>query len=417
LLLRRRKAEPMAQSSPVQFTNREGHQLAGVLEWPLDSKPGHFALFAHCFTCGKDFKAERNIARALSQNGFAVLRFDFTGLGQSEGAFADANFSSNVSDLLAAAEYLEEHYRSPELLVGHSLGGTAVLMAAGKLPSVRAVASIAAPCDPAHVLQLLSENSLEEIKAQGEAEVSLAGRTFKIKEQFIEDLKSNGIEKVLENMRDKALLVLHSPQDSTVEVENARHIYSAAWHPKSFISLDGADHLLSRPADSHYAGNMIAAWSRRYLSEDSAERLATDSQLVARLSGAPYRTELMAGKHRFKADEPKKVGGQDTGPNPYELLQGALASCTAITLRMYADRKEWPLQEVKVHLDFDKNYTRERENCEDSEPMRGKFTRRLELEGPLDEKQKQRLLQIANKCPVHRTLEQGVTIETLLIDG
>ena len=404
----------MIKSQKVQFKNAQGKQLSGVLEKPLDATPEHYAIFAHCFTCGKDFRAERNITLALSQNGYAVLRFDFTGLGQSEGDFAESNFSSNVEDIIAAADFLEEEYQAPHLLVGHSLGGTAVLMAAGKLAKIKAVATMGAPCDPAHVLQLLSENSLEEIRESGEATVSLAGRKFKIKQQFVEDLQERGIEKVLEDMRNKAVLVMHSPQDDTVAIENARHIYGAAFHPKSFVSLDGADHLLTRKKDSEYAGAMIAIWAGRYLPEGEKKELETEDQLVARITEQRYLTEIKTGRHRLLADEPKKVGGEDIGPGPYQFLSAGLAACTAMTLRMYADHKKWPLEEVDVHVNFDQNYAKDRENCEKAEPKKGKFERILELRGNLDDKQRQRLLQIANRCPVHRTLEQGVTIETRL---
>lgn len=404
----------MVKAQKVQFKNAQGKQLSGVLEKPLDSKPEHYAIFAHCFTCGKDFRTERNITLALSQNGYAVLRFDFTGLGQSEGDFADSNFTSNVEDIIAAAHFLEQEYDAPHLLVGHSLGGTAVLMAAGKLKSIQAVATMGAPCDPAHVLQMLSENSLEEIKAKGEATVSLAGRSFKIKEQFVEDLQKGGIEKVLEDMRQKALLVMHSPQDDTVEIENARHIYSAAFHPKSFISLDGADHLLTHKKDSEYAGAMIAQWAKRYLPEGEKSELHTEDQLVARIAEQKYLTQIKTGRHHLLADEPREAGGEDIGPGPYDFLSGGLAACTAMTLRMYADRKKWPLEEVDVHVNFDGKHSEDRENCENAEPKKGKFERILELRGDLDEKQRQRLLQIANRCPVHRTLEQGVTIVTRL---
>ena len=400
------------KSLRLKFKNSEGQELSGVLELPLDKNPRHYAVFAHCFTCGKDFKAERNITLALSQMGFGVLRFDFTGLGQSEGEFADSNFSTNVEDLLAAAGYLSEHYREPELMVGHSLGGTAVLMAASKLSYVQAVATIGAPCDPDHVLQMLSENTLEEIRTQGKATVKLAGRDFTIKNQFLDDLESRGIKGILEDMREKALMVMHSPQDRTVEIENARHIYEAARHPKSYVSLDGADHLLTQKEDSHYAGSVIAQWAKRYLSATEPQALETDSDVVGRLNDGPFLTEILAGKHHLIADEPEKVGGENLGPSPYEFLSSGLSACTAMTVKMYCDRKKWPLEEIQVHVKYIGDHKQEVAGCVEGTVKKGKFERLLEVKGDFDEKQYSKILEIANKCPVHRTLEQGVTIET-----
>ena len=402
------------RSESVKFLNIEGDNLTGKLELPVDGKPSSFAIFAHCFTCSKDLKAVRNITLALAQKGIGVLRFDFTGLGQSEGEFADTNFTSNVSDIGAAAQFLEEYYEAPSLLIGHSFGGTAVLMAASQMDSVKAIATIGSPCDPAHVLHLL-KNDIEEIKKQGKAKVNLAGRDFNIKSHFIEDLQNQGMHKILSEMRGKALLVLHSPQDDTVGVQNARDIYVSAHHPKSFISLDGADHLLSRSKDSQYVGNVIAGWVERYLPSLEKKNLKTNSQVVARLDEGPFLTEILAGGHHIIADEPEEVGGSDLGPSPYELLSSGLAACTVMTIKMYVGRKEWPMEEVKVHVNYDNNYIEDCEECEVSERKIGKFERLIEVKGNLDEKQKQRILAIANKCPVHRTLEQGVSIETRLL--
>lgn len=400
-------------ATTIKFNNNEGATLSGKLELPVDGKPSHYAIFAHCFTCSKDLKAVRNITLALSQNGIGVLRFDFTGLGQSEGDFADTNFTSNVNDIAAAAAYLKEHYKAPSLLIGHSLGGTAVLMAGSQMDSIKAIATIGAPCEPEHVLHMLHQD-IEKIREEGKATVRLAGRDFNIKSQFIEDLENQGMSKILKEMRGKALLVMHSPQDDTVHVQNARNIYEIAHHPKSFISLDGADHLLSSSKDSVYAGKLISSWVERYLPAKKKEKLSTKEQVVARLDEGPFLTEIAAGNHNIIADEPLSVGGNDLGPGPYELVAAGLGACTAMTIKMYVNRKGWPLEEVKVHLNYDNRYVEDCENCENEDRKIGRFERIVEIKGDLDEKQKQRIMQIANKCPVHKTLEQGVTIHTVL---
>lgn len=400
------------KSQKVTFTNQEGTQLSGRLELPVDHKPHHFAIFAHCFTCGKDLHSVRNLTLALSQQGLGVLRFDFTGLGQSEGDFADTNFTSNVNDIRAAADFLKENYSEPELLVGHSLGGTAVLMAGSQMESVKAIVTIGAPCDPGHVLKLLKQD-IDQIKKEGKATVSIAGRNFNIQSQFVQDLEEQGMDLVLKNLHGKALLVMHSPQDEVVEVSNARSIYEKAHHPKSFISLDGADHLLSKERDSRYAGHIIGAWVSRYLMEaQEEEQPESDSGVVARLDEGPFLTKILAGPHHLLADEPEEVGGSNMGPTPYELVAAGLGACTAMTLKMYANRKEWPLEEVEVRLSYDANYQDDCEQCEDDDRRIGRFERILEVKGNLDEEQKKRLLQIANKCPVHKTLEKGVNVHT-----
>lgn len=402
------------RTTKVQFENKEGVELSGSLELPMDRKPRFYAIFAHCFTCGKDLRSARNLSLALTQEGIAVLRFDFTGLGQSGGDFSETNFSSNTSDLLAAADWLTEHYEAPSLMVGHSLGGTAVLKVSAQLESVKAVASLGAPYQPDHVLNLFEED-LETILSEGSAKVDIGGRPFRIKSQFIEDLRNRNMDKVLQGdgMRGKSILIMHSPQDQIVEVKNARKIYEAARHPKSFISLDGADHLLSRREDATYTGRVIAAWATRYLSQTEAEE-QSEEMIMARIAEGPFVTEILAGKHHMLADEPKSVGGENLGPNPYEFVAAGLGACTAMTLRMYADRKEWPLKEVKVHLNYDNDYHDDARKCEEDSKRMGKFERIIELSGDLDEKQRKRLLEIANKCPVHKTLDNGVHIETEL---
>ena len=409
----------MQYSKALSFVNHQGLALAAKLEFPRYETPKAYAIFAHCFTCNKNLAAVRNIARALTQNGIAVLRFDFAGLGDSEGAFEASNFSTNITDILAAADYLESEYEAPSLIIGHSLGGTAALVAASKLDYIKGVTTIGSPADPAHVTHLLKD-ALEEIKNRGSAEVNIAGRSFNIAKHFLDDLAEQDVQSVIRSLR-KALLILHSPQDLTVGVENARMIYQAALHPKSFISLDGADHILSDKVDSLYVGQVIAAWASRYLSTPTNASLRSDSQVVASLKQEDkYTTHMMAGVHPLTADEPASVGGDDYGPSPYAFISAGLAACTAMTLHMYARRKKWDLQEVQVHVDHEKIYAEDCETClsdENDETKKAKIdhlTRSLEIKGDLDETQRARLLEIANRCPVHRTLENRSHIVTKL---
>ncbi|PHN04888.1 bifunctional alpha/beta hydrolase/OsmC family protein [Flavilitoribacter nigricans] len=398
------------RSQKVNFTNSEGTQLAARLEWPVNQHPHSFAIFAHCFTCGKSLSVVRQISMALNLSGVAVLRFDFTGLGESEGEFADTNFSSNVEDLIAAANYLEQEFQSPALLVGHSLGGAAVLCAAAQLPAVKAVATIAAPFDPAHVQHLL-ESVEEEIDREGLAKVNIGGRSFTVKKQFLEDIREQNLVDKIKHLK-KALLIMHSPQDKTVSIDNASRIYHAAMHPKSYVSLDGADHLLSDKKDAAYVGDMIGSWVKRYLDLPDKEDLRSDKAVAVRLGEEGYTTEIMVRHHSLQADEPESVGGNDFGPSPYELVAAGLGACTAMTLQMYARRKKWPLEEVVVHLEHYKDYRSDQENLEDPKSKIDHFSRTIEIEGDLDETQRQRLLEIANKCPVHRTMEGEIEVVT-----
>lgn len=400
------------KTTAVTFPNAEGHLLSGRLEMPVDRKPHAFALFAHCFTCTQNLSAIRNISRALSMMGIAVLRFDFTGLGQSEGNFAEAGFSSDVSDLVSAAAFLEQHYQAPVLTIGHSLGGSAVLMAARSLPSVKAVVTIGAPCDPVHVKHLFL-NDIDTINEKGEAMVDIGGRPFPIKKQFLDDLNSFNPEQEIRKL-GKALLLLHSPQDKVVGIENAAAIYQAAWHPKSFISLDGADHLLSSPQDSLYVGEVIASWVKRYISFPQPEPIKSEKRVAVRTGPDSLTTEIKAGKHSLLADEPAEVGGLDLGPTPYDLLTAGLGACTSMTLRMYADRKKWPLTNVLVHLHHKKIHAQDSENSE-KKALLDHIWREVELEGDLTEEQRKRLLDIAERCPVHRTLHSQVEIITSLM--
>ena len=400
----------------IQFENEQGQLLSGKLELPADQHPHSFALFAHCFTCTKNLSAVRNISRSLTEKGFGVLRFDFTGLGDSEGDFADTNFGGNVEDLIAAAAFLQTNYRAPELLIGHSLGGAAVIFAGAQLNSVKAIATIGAPSDPTHVTHLL-QSGIDEIQQSGQAVVRLSGRPFTIKKQFLDDLQQHRLTRVAKDMR-KALLVMHSPQDETVEIKNAENIYLAAHHPKSFVSLDGADHLLSRKEDSIYAGSVIASWAQRYIERPMDDNPKTRHQVVAVLDQQDgFTTELKLGDHYLTADEPIKVGGNNFGPNPYEFVSAGLAACTAMTVHMYTRRKEWPLERIEVHVDYGKEHHADCQDCETTEEKIDTFRRSIKLEGDLDDKQIKRILQIADKCPVHKTLHSPTQILTELDAG
>ncbi|MFQ5679904.1 MAG: alpha/beta fold hydrolase [Gemmatimonadota bacterium] len=401
------------RSTKLGFPGAAGERLVGRLDLPADGAPHAYALFAHCFTCSKDLKAAVNLSRALAGARIAVFRFDFTGLGESEGDFADTNFSSNVEDLVAAARFLEREHGPPAILVGHSLGGAAVIRAAAEVPSARAVATIGAPCDPAHIRHHLT-GSLEEIEERGEAEITLAGRSFRIRRHFLEDLEETRMREAIADL-GRALLIFHSPVDQVVGIENAARIYEAARHPKSFISLDGADHLLTRRADSLWTGRVLAAWASRYVEapEEGPPRAADrEGGVVVRTGRSGYRTAILAGGHPLVADEPLAVGGTDEGPTPYDLLAASLGACTSITLRMYADRKGWPLEEIRVRLAHRKVHAEDERQCE-SEPARmDEIRRTITLEGELEAVQRARLMEIADRCPVHRTLEAGVCVVT-----
>ena len=400
------------KSNKINFEGEDGIQLSAYLDFPLGNRPKHFAVFAHCFTCNKNFHAVTNISRGLTQEGIAVLRFDFTGLGASEGEFEDTNFTSNIQDLLHACEYLSQHYKAPDILIGHSLGGAAVLHAAAQLPSINAIVTIGAPADPEHVTHLIDQQK-EDILTEGSAEVSIGGRPFRIKKQFLNDLENKSIEQINKDLRGKSILVFHSPQDDVVGIENARKIYESLHHPKSFISLDGANHLLTNKGDAQYVGQLIEAWAHRYINDNEKSHFKTKNQVAARIDHEKFSTEMIAGKHRFLADEPESVGGDDLGPSPYDLLAASLASCTAMTLRMYANHKKIPLKEVEVHVDHSKEHLTDSESS-DSKSKIDVFKRYIYLEGDLDPSQKERLIEIANKCPVHRSLHNDINIETSL---
>ncbi|WP_103021158.1 bifunctional alpha/beta hydrolase/OsmC family protein [Salinibacter altiplanensis] len=398
-------------SEKLRFENDDGNALAARLDRPEGQSPCAFALFAHCFTCSKDLQAVGAISRALTRRGIAVLRFDFTGLGDSEGDFADTNFSSDVEDLIAAADYLADHYEAPRILVGHSLGGAAVLQATRRLDSVQAVSTIGAPYDPEHVTQHL-QDAVADIKEKGEARVRLAGRTFTIRKQFLDDLAATKMEDTIQSL-DRALLIFHSPVDRTVGVDNAAKIFQAAKHPKSFVSLDNANHLLTDRSDAEYLGVVLGAWAKKYVDPSRSEPEPLDEDVVTR-TGNGYRTEIQAGSHSLVGDEPEDVGGDDDGPTPYGFLLSALGSCTGMTLRMYADRKEWPLDEAIVRLSHDKVHADDCDHCETEQGKVDRVKREIEVQGPLSEDQRERLLEIANKCPVHRTLHGEVDVQSSL---
>lgn len=405
-------------SSKVTFNNKAGDTLVGDLVQPVSGAPVATCLFAHCFTCTRNVKAARNISRALSQAGFAVLRFDFTGLGQSAGEFADTNFSHNVDDLVAAADFLRARGQAPALLVGHSLGGTAVLKAAERIPESQAVATIGSPSDPVHVARLVSDSE-DEIRRAGAAEVSVGGRPFTIKKQFLDDLESQKMSAVVRGLR-RSLLIMHSPVDEIVAVDNASALFAMALHPKSFVSLDDADHLLSAEADSLYAGAVLAAWASRYVGTAAAAQArgaqdgASFSGVRARTRGDGFYTEINAAGHALQADEPESYGGSNRGPSPYDLLSAALAACTSMTLGMYARHKDMALREARVSVTHSKIHAQDCEHCESTVGKIDRFERRIALDGDLDKDQRQRMLEIADRCPVHRTLEGEIDVVSAL---
>ena len=405
------------QSKTVTFKNTSDHTLNGSLEFPSQGTPIAYVLMAHCFACTHKTKAGTYIARAMVNEGFAVLRFDFSGLGQSGGEFGDTNFSTNVDDLVSAADFLREHYAAPEILVGHSLGGTAVIEASKRVPECMAVSTIASPADPEHVTHLI-EDQMQCIIDTGQANVELAGRELVIKKQFIDDLKAQEVEETLHNL-NKAILIFHSPWDEIVSIKHAELLYTKALHPKSFVSLDNANHMLTKRKDAQYVGSVLAAWATKYLKEDAEDRPApkirpAHGEVTAKIGRERYVTQIDTHSHSWLADEPINVGGKNLGPDPFEMLAAALGTCTSMTLRMYADRKKWPLESVitsvtQERLPHDKN---------SSEPVHTrpshKFTRVISVTGKLDDEQCGRLVEIANMCPVHRSLEGRVETTTLI---
>jgi uncharacterized OsmC-like protein/esterase/lipase len=389
----------------VTFKNKSGLDISGRMDLPADKEPFAYALFAHCFTCTKNLKAVAHICRALTDRGLAVLRFDFTGLGDSEGDFSETNFSSNIEDLVAAADFMKENFEAPAILIGHSLGGAAVLHAGSRIESALAVVTIGAPADPAHLKHSL-KGSRKKIEKEGQAEISIGGKAFTVKKQFLEDLEKIQMQKAIRKLK-KPLLILHSPIDEIVDPENAATIFKAAFHPKSFISLDKSDHLLSNEADAIYIGSVIAAWAEKYVDMSEKRKWIEDpkdNRILARIGQTLYRTDILANGHHFVADEPRAVGGGNLGPTPYDLLVSGLGACTCMTLRMYADRKKWPVESISVNLKHQKIHADECQSCETESGKLDRIDLEIDIRGDLDQDQKKRMLEIAEKCPVHRTL-------------
>jgi len=401
-----------------QFTGSGGHQLAAALDMP-EREPVAYALFAHCFTCGKDALAARRIALALATKGIAVLRFDFTGLGSSEGEFANSTFSSNVADLVRAAGHLRETRKSPAILIGHSLGGAAILAAAGQIPDAKAVVTIAAPSDPAHVIGLFADR-VEDIRKHGKVQVSLAGRPFHISREFLDDIGEHGLMAHVTKLQ-KALLVMHAPTDDTVGIDNATRIFVAAKHPKSFVSLAGADHLLTDRHDAAYVADVVAAWAERYIDPATPSPAADPGEaprnVVVRETGnSKFQQTVSIGPHRLLADEPVAAGGEDTGPGPYDYLLAGLGACTSMTMRLYADRKALPLERVTVTLKHSRIHAEDCAECETKAGMLDQIDRSIAMDGALDAEQRRKLMEIADKCPVHRTLTSEIRILTTAVD-
>ncbi len=406
----------------ITFIGADGEsRLAARLDKPVGS-PVAYALFAHCFTCGKDIKAASRIAEGLTRRGIAVLRFDFTGLGASEGEFENTNFSSNLGDLVAAADWLRSEAEAPKILIGHSLGGTAVLAAAASVPECVAVCTIAAPAEPSHVTRLFVD-AKPELDERGEAEVSLGGRSFRIRQSFLDDIETHSLEAKIAELR-RALLIFHGPRDAIVDINNATRIFVAAKHPKSFVSLDDADHLIARPEDSAYVAGVIASWAARYVGTAEAAvaqptpppfDVPPDAVTVTETRQGKFAQMIYVGdRHRLLADEPVAYGGTDTGPGPYDLLMAGLGACTTMTMRMYAEHKGLPLERVSVTLRHAKIHAKDCAECETQSGKVDRIRRFVTIEGPLDDDQRQRLLEIADKCPVHRTLHSEVWVETTL---
>ncbi len=399
----------------ITFPGHGGHMLAARLDQP-EGPTLATAMFAHCFTCSKDIAAARRISQRLARMGIAVFRFDFTGLGHSEGEFANAGFSGNVADLLAAAAWLKGRGQAPALLIGHSLGGAAVLRAAPDIDSVRAVATIGAPFDPAHVIHNFGP-AIEEIRERGQAQVTLGGRSFTITRGFLDDVDKARLGPALGRMK-AALLVMHAPRDMVVGIENAAEIFKAAHHPKSFVTLDGADHLISRPEDAEYVADVISTWAQRYLELRNPVPPPGAPEGVVRVREADpegFLQDVNVGpRHHVLADEPVAYGGTDQGLSPYQFLSAGLGSCTSMTIRMYARRKKWPLEHVEVDVTHDKVHAQDCETCDGSRNKIDLFRRVIRLRGPLDDAQRQRLLEIADRCPVHRTLHSEIRVETRL---
>lgn len=402
------------KKSRIEFIGSDGNNLSGLLEHPAGQTRA-FALFAHCFTCGKDIASASRISRALVARGYAVLRFDFTGLGSSDGDFANTNFSSNVEDLVLAADYLRDNWKPPRLLIGHSLGGTAVLKAAQRIPESAGVVTIGSPADASHVAKQFACD-IETIEQEGQAEVDLAGRKFTIKKQFLDDIQEQKMDHI--SRMNKALLVMHSPVDITVSINEAEKIYRAAKHPKSFISLDNADHLLTQKLDAGYVAETISAWAARFVTTDELVRDGQielpHGELLVEERDTSFTQNVSSDSHFWLADEPLSVGGKNLGPDPYEHLLAALGTCTSMTLRMYAKHKNWPIKQVKVQLRHQRQHGEDCQHCDDQHAKVEVIDREITITGDLDREQHDRLLEIADRCPVHKTLHGKLVVNSIL---
>ncbi|NRR90145.1 alpha/beta fold hydrolase [Winogradskyella undariae] len=404
------------KSTKLKIQNRKGLTLNANLELPANQKPNYYAIFAHCFTCSSSLKAVRNVSRALTQNGFAVLRFDFTGLGRSEGEFADSHFSANVEDLLDVHSYMSQHYQAPSLLVGHSLGGAAVLVAASEIEAVKAVATVGAPATVDHVKHLFS-HQVEESEEKGDVKVNIGGRPFVINQDFVEEFDKTDLPALVKTLR-KPLLIMHSPFDKTVGIANAEQLYKNAHHPKSFVSLDNADHLLTKEEDSQYVGEIIGTWAKRYFPKVENVMLDTEGeQLVGHLNIVEdnFTTSIQTKNHTLIADEPASVGGSNFGPSPYEYLNAALAACTVMTLKMYAERKKWDLKEVYVYISHSRKHSDDLNLVLEKPKYLDHISKKLKFIGDISEEQSQRLKEIASRCPVHKTIASEVIFETEIL--
>lgn len=396
------------RSEKIVFPGAQKESLAARLEMPGNADPVGFAVFAHCFTCSKNSIAATRVSSALSYYGIATLRFDFTGLGNSDGDFANTNFSSNIQDLLCAADYMRKHYRAPSILIGHSLGGAAVLAVAGQIPELKAIVTIGAPFDPAHVLKALGTGR-KEVEEQGKAELKIAGRKFLIKKQFIDDMTTQEQASRIKALK-KPLLTLHAPLDEVVGIENAQHIFTHAQHPKSFVSLDDADHLLLKREDADYVANVISAWCSRYIDTESkeAQKIPQGEVELKESMKTLFHQTIRVGKHILIADEPESMGGRDEGPAPFDFILAGLAACSSMTMRLYAKRKNIPLGRITVRL----SHTQEQqENGKKTHVIK----REISFDALADDAMQQRMIEIANRCPVHRMLEGHAQIQTRYI--
>ena len=398
--------------SRIEFES-QGNTLSGLMESPAGEVRA-YVLFAHCFTCGKDIAAASRISRALTQHGYAVLRFDFTGLGNSDGDFSNTNFSSNLEDLLAAAAFLREHYQAPQLIVGHSLGGAAVLSVANDIPEIKGVVSIAAPAYAEHVVHNFGVH-LDEINSKGVARVQLGTREFSIKKQFIDDVAEHSVKGF--NLQGKALLVMHSPLDTTVSIAEAEKIYAAAKHPKSFVSLDQADHLLTNKNDAEYAAMVVSGWADKYVDKPNFSQpvFAEHGAVIVSERDHKFTINVSSDSHHWLADEPLKVGGNNLGPDPYEHLLAALGTCTVMTIRMYATLKKIALDDIQVTLEHQRNYFDDCQNSEAESNFAERIHRKIMIRGDIAPDQRLRLLDIADKCPVHKMLHSHLLVTTEVV--